>query len=89
MQIIVIIVVVILILFYLSCNASEKYDNIGKPIDYPYYSRYNWYTGFPIGSYPWYNSITPLPFNNPTRFYGPNYLYPAIQDYYYPGVSFY
>jgi hypothetical protein len=36
-------------------------------------------------SYPnWYNRITPLPFNNPTKLYYYNDYYPYLYSYFYP-----
>lgn len=80
----IIIIAIILVIFTCLFGTYESYKNIGKRIDYPYYNRHKW-----IIPNLWYNSVTPLPFNNPTRFYGRNYLYPLIQDYYYPRISFY
>jgi hypothetical protein len=76
----IVIIIVVMAFFYYLCSTSELYENIGRPINYPYYNQYNSYIGPQIGGFPWYNSVTPLPFNNPTRFYRNNYLYPLIQD---------
>jgi hypothetical protein len=85
---------VIIIIILLSCNTSQKENykgTEGKPV-YMYNDAHKYlydydhiFGGFPF----WYNRTTPLPFNNPTRFYGYNYYYPAIHDYYYPRIRYY
>lgn len=88
----VIFVVMIIILLLCSAQTNEKYKNIGSKPVYMYndthkylYDYDNVFAEWPI----WYNKTTPLPFNNPTRFYGYNYYYPAIHDYYYPRIRYY
>ena len=93
MNYIVILVIIIALIFYLLCNKNnEKYKNTeGKPI-YMYNDKHKYLYDYDyvFGNWPfWYNSVTPLPFGNPTRFYGYNYYYPSIQDYYYPRVRYY
>ena len=61
--------------------ATQIYNDAHKYL-YDYDGIFGWW---PF----WYNKTTPLPFNNPTRFYGFNYYYPAIHDYYYPRIRFY
>jgi hypothetical protein len=99
----VIIIILTLYFLYNNCqkddaesdtNENEHYKTIAsKDISYPYnddpkyLGEYNWvFGGWPF----WYNRVTPLPFNNPTRYYGyKTTLYPLIHDYYYPGIRYY
>jgi hypothetical protein len=85
MNFIILFIIIIIIIIYQ--NNSENYDDI-KKIDYKSYNDFDVPNRLNYRFYPWYNPITPLPFNNPTRFYG-YYYYPAIQEYYYPRVVFY
>ena len=71
-------------------NNDSQYARVNPPIydESKYLSEYYHL----LGGYPyWYNPITPLPFNNPTRFTILNYpyLYPRIHDYFYPRTRYY
>lgn len=94
-----IIIILIMYIFFFYNNKDkivdkEYYSTIdSKEISYPYYddSKYLWeYDGIFGGLANWYNRYTPLPFNNPTRYYGyKTTLYPLIHDYYYPIIRHY
>lgn len=73
MYIIIGIIFIVIIILYNNC--SHSIENMENYFEIPYYKYYN---------YPrlWYNQITSLPFNNPTRYYGNRYLYPNIEMYY-------
>jgi hypothetical protein len=93
---IVIVFVVILILALLfkdNKKGEEKYKTIsGKKVNYyPDDNKYLWEYDWAFGGWPyWYNSYTPLPFNNPTRYHGyKTALYPLIHDYHYPRIRYY
>jgi hypothetical protein len=94
----IIIIIVLVGLFLCQYNNKtitneEEYKNIsGKPVSmhndtHKYLFDYDWVFGWwPF----WYNKVTPLPFNNPTRYHGYNTtLYPLIHDYYYPRIRYY
>jgi hypothetical protein len=91
--IVIFIVVIVAILFLCNFQSeSEQYtaDIGGKPV-YMYndYHKYLYDYDLGFGNWPlWYNRVTPLPFNNPTKVYNYPY-YPLIQDYYYPRLRFY
>jgi hypothetical protein len=100
LEYIALVIIIIIALYFIYNNYqkdnkdNEHYKPIAsKEISYPYYDdpkylgEYNWV----FGDWPyWYNRVTPLPFNNPTRYYGyKTTLYPLIHDYYYPGIRYY
>lgn len=94
---IIIAVIIVLILFFLyndNNKLKEEYKPMAsKRISYPYNDdgKYLYEYDWVFGGWPnWYNRFTPLPFNNPTRYYGyKTTLYPLIQDYYYPRLRYY
>lgn len=60
---------------YRHSDDTTKYLDIYTPLKY---------------SYPnWYNRITPLPFNNPTKLYYYNDYYPYLYSYFYPQAVLY
>jgi hypothetical protein len=87
-------VILIMMIIILLCGNKNKENykaTEGKPV-YMYNDTHKYLYDYDtvFGWWPfWYNKTTPLPFNNPTRFYGYNYYYPAIHDYYYPRIRFY
>lgn len=73
-----IIIILIVVAIFLLKTQNEKFNNY-KKIDY-YIPNRQTELDFLFGGYPyWYSDLTPLPFNNPTRF--SNYMLPRLQDY--------
>lgn len=98
-NILLVIIIIILTIIFLynsnqqSQNESEEYKNMsGKPVrqyndSRKYLFDYDWVFGWwPF----WYNKVTPLPFNNPTRYHGyKTTLYPLIHDHLYQRIRYY
>jgi hypothetical protein len=90
-----IIIFLIVILVFILCdtniyNNKETYKNTkGKPV-YMHNDSHKYLHDYIFNGWPfWYNAVTPLPFNNPTRFYGYPYYYTALHDYFYPRLRYY